>query len=243
MSNMKPISSYVNNRMVTFSALSLVIHAVLLLPMIAPAPPRLSPPAQPDNQALVVSFTKPAKAQSTVAAVIKQSGQHHSRLVKSTPPPLQPKNNDPATPPSTKQSIQWSEDFAGSLRSAEQSPAQELAVQLTQPLHIQQPHNSQLPESAHRVTQQLNLAISEHFTYPRLAQRNGWQGLVKLGLRIEPNGQLSRIRVISTSGYAVLDQAAMETLNRISVLRDIDAWLRGRPLDTVLPIEYKLLGG
>ncbi len=93
------------------------------------------------------------------------------------------------------------------------------------------------------VTQRLNLAFSEYFTYPRLAQRNGWQGMVKLGLRVEPNGQLSRIRVISTSGYQVLDQAALDTLNSISTLQGIEVWLRGKPVDTVLPVEYKLLGG
>lgn len=91
--------------------------------------------------------------------------------------------------------------------------------------------------------QRLKVAFSEYFTYPKLAQRNGWQGMVKLGLRVEPNGQLSRIRVISTSGYPVLDQAALDTLNRIAALQGANAWLIGEPVDTVLPVEYKLLGG
>jgi TonB family protein len=101
----------------------------------------------------------------------------------------------------------------------------------------------QIQENAHLVMQRLKIAFSENFTYPKLAQRNGWQGMVKLGLRVEPNGQLSRIRVISTSGYPVLDQAALDTLNRIVTLQGANAWLIGEPVDTVLPVEYKLLGG
>jgi protein TonB len=92
-----------------------------------------------------------------------------------------------------------------------------------------------------RITAQLNQAFDQYFNYPRLAQRNGWQGIVKLGLRIESNGQLSHIRLLSTSGFPVLDQAAIETLNRISTLHDVDIWLNGLHFDTVLPIQYKLV--
>ena len=92
-----------------------------------------------------------------------------------------------------------------------------------------------------RVTAQLNQAFDQYFSYPRLAQRNGWQGIVKLGLRVESNGQLSHIRLLSTSGFPVLDQAALETLNRISTLQDVDIWLNGLHFDTVLPIQFKLV--
>jgi len=92
-----------------------------------------------------------------------------------------------------------------------------------------------------RITAHLNQEFNQYFSYPRLAQRNGWQGMVKLGLRIESNGQLSHIRLLSTSGFPVLDQAALNTLNRISTLQDVDIWLNGLHFDTVLPIQYKLV--
>ena len=91
-----------------------------------------------------------------------------------------------------------------------------------------------------RINAHLNQAFDQYFSYPRLAQRNGWQGMVKLGLRIESNGQLSHIRLLSTSGFPVLDQAALNTLNRISTLHDVDVWLSGLHFDTVLPVYYKL---
>ena len=92
-----------------------------------------------------------------------------------------------------------------------------------------------------RINAHLTRAFGQYFSYPRLAQRNGWQGMVKLGLRIESNGQLSNIRLLSTSGFPILDEAALNALNRVSTLQDVDIWLDGLHLDTVLPVQYKLV--
>lgn len=92
-----------------------------------------------------------------------------------------------------------------------------------------------------RIKSSLNKSFQRYFNYPRLAQRKGWQGTVKLGVRIESNGQLSQIRLLSTSGFAVLDKAALNSLHQISTLKDVDGWLNGLHLDTVLPVQYKLV--
>ncbi|MGD8571139.1 MAG: energy transducer TonB, partial [Gammaproteobacteria bacterium] len=85
--------------------------------------------------------------------------------------------------------------------------------------------------------------FSQYFHYPRLARRNGWQGMVKLSLRIEPNGELSHVRVLETSGFEILDQAAIESVNKISAIPGADDWLRGSHFDTVLPVRYQLIHG
>ena len=109
----------------------------------------------------------------------------------------------------------------------------------TRPVEVEL--NTLSQQQVARITAHLNQALDQYFNYPRLAQRNGWQGMVKLGLRIKSNGQLSNIRVLSTSGFPILDQAALNTLNKISTLQDIDDWLDGLYLDTVLPVHYKLV--
>ena len=156
----------------------------------------------------------------------------------------------PLTQRATSHVIKVSSEFVEFLNNPEKSETQALVARLNQFQHNQQQtlehsqqQDLQLRENTRIVTQRLNLAFSEHFTYPRLAQRNGWQGMVKLGLRIEPNGELSQIRVVSTSGFPVLDQDALETLNRISRLHGVENWLSGQHIDAVLPVEYKLLGG
>lgn len=96
-------------------------------------------------------------------------------------------------------------------------------------------------QDTNKIATHLKQMFSKYFHYPRLARRNGWQGMVKLGLRIEPDGQLSHIRILKTSGFKVLDQAAIDSINKIAALPGAGDWLRGSHFDTVLPVRYKLL--
>lgn len=93
------------------------------------------------------------------------------------------------------------------------------------------------------IKNKLDAIIKENFRYPRFAVRRGWQGTVELGLRIEANGKLSRLRVVKTSGYQILDQAALTTLAKTSYINDIESWLAGDTFDTILPVKYKLIDG
>jgi protein TonB len=87
----------------------------------------------------------------------------------------------------------------------------------------------------------LRKAFNAHFYYPRLAIRRGWQGEVRLGLRIEANGSLTRIRILQGSGYNLLDKAAVKSLNKVEILPEAIALLRGHSLDLILPVKYRLL--
>ena len=50
--------------------------------------------------------------------------------------------------------------------------------------------------------------ISRELTYPAIARRKGWQGVVKLELHIEADGSITGLQVDETSGYSILDKAA-----------------------------------
>jgi len=91
-----------------------------------------------------------------------------------------------------------------------------------------------------RIQKQLNLKI--HFTrsYPRLAIRNAWEGQVNLGIRVLSDGQLTGVHVINSSGYRILDNAAMKSVNKVAHLPEARFWLGGKHIDVVLPIVYKL---
>lgn len=94
---------------------------------------------------------------------------------------------------------------------------------------------------SHAIQQHLRNAFQGYFYYPRLAIRRGWHGEVRLGLRIEANGTLSRIRILRGSGHSLLDDAAMQSLARVEALPSAVSLLHGRSLDVVLPVEYRLL--
>ena len=50
--------------------------------------------------------------------------------------------------------------------------------------------------------------------YPDKARRNGWEGLVVLIVRIQPDGLAGNISVSQSSGYDSLDQAAVEAVQK-----------------------------
>ncbi len=87
------------------------------------------------------------------------------------------------------------------------------------------------------------LALGQYFRYPPLARRRGWEGRVRLRMRVEPDGRLSHLQVSESSGYPTLDAAALASARRIPALREAAGWLRGNPVDLVVAVEYRLVDG
>jgi TonB family protein len=90
------------------------------------------------------------------------------------------------------------------------------------------------------VLTRLRSVIRAHFYYPELARRQGWEGRVTLGVRVEADGRLTGIRVIESSGYPVLDAAALDCLRRAGRLVDGVPALKAA-LDVTLPVQYLLV--
>ena len=84
--------------------------------------------------------------------------------------------------------------------------------------------------------------FTEQLDYPNIARRKGWQGIVTLELHIEPDGRISRLHIDRTSGYPVLDEAAIKSLQLASIPQ-AEQWLHGRSMDLLVPVEYRLGGG
>lgn len=262
---MKTIATHMDPKIIVFCALSFVVHVVVILGAQKSVSPLPSFQLNQDRTTLQLSFikksimklpvTEPDEAPNTGSVVSRAAIRdtmpaNTNELARPSTNSINSAPKNPSIKNDTDQRIRISSEFMNFLNNSRQSRAPQLLTQATQSLrnnqqrlNHQRQQNQQLQETARTISQRLNLALSEHFSYPRLAQRNGWQGMVKLGLRIEPNGQLSRIRVVSTSGFPILDQAALETLKRISTLQGVERWLGGTYFDTVLPVEYRLLGG
>ncbi len=83
-------------------------------------------------------------------------------------------------------------------------------------------------------------ALHARFSYPYLARRNGWQGEVDLGLRVEGNGRIAHIRIIKSSGFGILDRAALANAGHIQSLSGLVHLLYGHAIDLVLPVQYRL---
>jgi len=77
--------------------------------------------------------------------------------------------------------------------------------------------------------------------YPAFARRLGYEGRVVLHIQVMATGSVGTVRVERSSGYAVLDEAALESVKR---WRFKPAQRGGQPVDATLlvPITFKLQG-
>jgi TonB family protein len=87
--------------------------------------------------------------------------------------------------------------------------------------------------------QQLKQSIRARFTYPRMARRMGWEGLVGLTLHIENDGSLNQIRIARSSGHKVLDDNARKTIKSIGRLQ-LASNLIIQAADTEIEVLYRL---
>jgi len=100
-----------------------------------------------------------------------------------------------------------------------------------------------LAAASARLKHALFQRLHAHFQYPFIARMRGWQGLVKVGVRVEADGSLSHLRVIETSGYSILDDNSLSTVRALAHVPRAAAWLQGRHVDLVLPVRYRLTQG
>jgi protein TonB len=78
--------------------------------------------------------------------------------------------------------------------------------------------------------------LARFFEYPRLARRRGWEGEVRLSFRVSVSGAITAIRVSRSSGYPILDRAAVAALQQIPHIRPAPR----APAELELPITYRL---
>lgn len=113
------------------------------------------------------------------------------------------------------------------------------------PRRSARPASPALDETAKKALLRRALAqqLAFHRYYPPLARMRGWQGEVRLRVRVGSDGRLSRVRVLQTSGHALLDRAAVRSVHAVHGIHHPPQWLRGTHFDIVLPVVYKLLDG
>jgi protein TonB len=76
--------------------------------------------------------------------------------------------------------------------------------------------------------------------YPRLARVRNWQGTTELKVQIGANGKLEDVHVGHSSGFQVLDAAAIQMVNNAAPLLEVPEALRGRELSVPVSVVFKL---
>lgn len=75
--------------------------------------------------------------------------------------------------------------------------------------------------------------------YPRAAYRRNYQGTVKLDVRVTVDGSAAEVRIAQSSGYAILDRCALNTVRK---WRFSPARRGGRPFEmwVEVPVRFEL---
>jgi len=85
----------------------------------------------------------------------------------------------------------------------------------------------------------LQKQLAHYFRYPLLARRHGWEGEVVLAFRIETDGTIMNAHIAHSSGYGVLDRAALHALGKV---KRINQTLRHEQAMQI-PVIYRLKEG
>ena len=109
---------------------------------------------------------------------------------------------------------------------------------------VTQPAQPRTETTGQRLSRQVLQALLPYFHYPLLARQQGWQGEVHVAVHIAQDGSLSNLRLARTSGYPLLDAAALDGLEKIQRLPDgTTTLLDASGFDLNVPVVYRLTEG
>ncbi len=76
--------------------------------------------------------------------------------------------------------------------------------------------------------------------YPRVARRRGWEGVVILRVFVTKDGMASRVEIEKNSGYKILDEAALSTVQnwKFSPAQSGDLTFSSQ---ITVPVEFRLV--
>ena len=90
-----------------------------------------------------------------------------------------------------------------------------------------------------RYAQQLSRLLASQQEYPRLAAMRGWEGEVRLRLRVARKGNLLSLQVDRSSGHEILDQHALQLVDLVR-MPPFPEELEGSEIQITVPVNYKL---
>jgi protein TonB len=123
--------------------------------------------------------------------------------------------------------------------AADSAPTRTAAVK---PLQPQPTAGTSRPPALNRarIIARLREDLAQHFYYPPLARRRNMQGTVLLAFDVTNEGRIERVGIRKSSGYAILDLAAREAMQRLARLDWLAGKLNRDRMNIELPVIYKL---
>jgi len=214
----------------------------------AEARPREGRPAEEQSQqeSRRIPAGAGARDDGTAAAVARDSEQEEPGAAE------RPGENEIAKPPATP-----THSREATANAATPGPRSRPVRKHTAPAQTQERHladarsrsaqpaggddgNAPRSVSAEQVRSEISAELAKHFRYPRLARSHGWEGRVVLGFRVRPDGRITDIEVVESSGRTILDRAAVEALRQVRRVPSLAEHATGEPIALRMPVSYRL---
>ncbi len=102
------------------------------------------------------------------------------------------------------------------------------------------PSEAEKSNALNAYSNQLGRAIAKHKSYPKIAQRRGWQGTVLLDITVDGNGHVLSAVVNKSSGHESLDKQALKMVKKASPFPTPPSVLQGGNFTLSVPVAFKL---
>lgn len=192
----------------------------------APSPPLEQKPEQaaappsnteePQHPAIEAAASTPVQAATKVAdpAVLKTDSRKIKKIIHTAAPPepSQVRHNGQAANTVTTQS-----DRSGHISQPSGQPGKTSTTVEARPMY----HQNRKP------------------TYPQLARKRNWQGVVMLAVRVSEQGAVEKIRIQKTSGYDLLDSAALTAVKKWKFLPGMKDGVK-TVMEIIVPVHFVL---
>jgi protein TonB len=114
---------------------------------------------------------------------------------------------------------------------------------IIEPPPPQEPSQAEIDNALSAYGNLLGRAIAKHKSYPKIAQRRGWEGTALLDLKLDSGGNVLSAIVRESSGYDALDNQALKMVEKAAPFPAPPKALQGRSFNITVPVSFKLANG
>ena len=234
--------SMVDRRFIAVLTCSLAAHAVALLAVHLPAKPSVSMPLL---ASLRVSMPATRSAEAGKAESVPQPSMTTAATTPAAVPSRTARNRVLAVdrPAQSVVAATAIPVEAAAVLPVQQAPVVAAVAALAEavPVAVAAPPVPRLASDALAAyRRQLTELFAARHDYPRIAALRGWEGEVRLRLKVARKGNLLGIALDRSSGFDVLDQHALALLEGHGNLPPLPDALEAGEIQVVVPINYKL---
>lgn len=229
-----------NRRLWSVMALSVLLHAlVAFLSPARKAPEMPPPPLIASLRAMPVALHDMPASRPLAKAAPSPQARLPEKSVEANVPRRTPVAAGPA------KMLLADQPAAATVAVSSNVPAAQSVVSEAAPAAAPQPVapagvQRERPDALAEYRRQLADLFAGRREYPRLAAMRGWEGEVRLRLRVARKGNLLAVQLEHSSGFEILDRYAQTMVEDLGHLPAMPEAMAQDELQIVVPINFKL---